>query len=285
MNTRAALLLLVPAGVFFLLSFAVPLVLVGRLAFFATDYGQREFVGLANFINATRDANFLRSFGNVFWQVLLVIPGGLGIPYAVTMFLQRFSRRWQAAARFICYVPALSSGLVMALLWQWLLMRDGVVNYALSLMGIAAIPWMGQPWPARVAVMLVGMAGIGTFVILYSATVLSIPQELHDAAVVDGATERQYRRLVVGPLLRPTVLLALLLTIVGTMQTWESIYVLFPEGGPKGAVASPVYEIFLTAFMYGRAGYAAAKGLILLVVIAAIVVLKQRIERWAGAER
>ncbi len=114
--------------------------------------------------------------------------------------------------------------------------------------------------------------------------ILAIPKELKEAAVIDGATERQYRRMVLGPLLRPTVLLALLLTMVGTMQIWDTIYVLFQTGGPRGAAATPVYDIFLTAFMYGRANSAAAKGVMLLIVIAALVVVKRRIEAWAGAD-
>jgi multiple sugar transport system permease protein len=286
MKLRAALLLILPAGAFFLLSFAIPMVLVGRLAFFATDYLKYEYVGVRNFLEAVRDPYFLRSFANVGWFVLMIAPAGILLPYLVAMFLQGFSRRLQSVGRFACYVPSLTSGLVMGLLWQWLLMRNGLINQFLTAWGLSAIPWTGQPWPARVAVAMAALsAGPGTFVILFSAAMMAIPRELHEAAIIDGATERQYQRYVVRPLLMPTVLLALMLTIVGTMQSWESIYVLFASGGPRGAAATPVYEIFLTAFQYGRAGYAAAKGLLLLVVIAAIVVVKQRIERWVGAER
>jgi len=119
------------------------------------------------------------------------------------------------------------------------------------------------------------------FVILFSAAMLAIPTELKDAALIDGATERQYRRLIVRPILMPTILLALLLIVVGTIQLWETIYVLTGEGGPGGATATPVYNIFQTAFKYGRPGYAAAKGIILLVVIGLVVAVQKRIERWA----
>ena len=286
MKTRAALLLIAPAGICFLLSFAVPLILVGRLSFFSTDYMRTEFVGLANFANALRDPYFLKSFVNVGVFVAFIAPLGILIPYQIALFLQRFGRRAQAAGRFICYVPSLTSGLVMGLLWQWLLMRDGLINGFLAHAGLPVVPWLGQPWPARVSVALVALSGgPGTFVILFSAAILAIPRELREAALIDGATERQYRRYVIRPLLMPTVLLALLLTIVGTMQSWETIFVLFSTGGPKGSTATPVYEIFMTAFHYGRAGYAAAKGLILLVVVAAIVVVKQRLEAWMGASR
>ena len=286
MKTRAALLLIAPAGALFLLSFAAPLMLVGRLSFFSTDYARTEFIGLANFANALRDTAFRTSFVNVFYFVAMIAPLGIGIPYWIALFLQRFNRKVQSMGRFICYVPSLTSGLVMALLWQWLLARNGLLNGFLEHAGLQAIPWLGQPWPARISVAMVALSGgSGTFVILFSAAILAIPQELREAAIIDGATERQYRRWVIRPILMPTVLLALLLTIVGTMQAWETIYVLFNTGGPKGSTATPVYEIFMTAFMYGRAGYAAAKGLILLVVIAVIVLVKQRLEGWMGMNR
>ena len=258
--------------------------MVGRLSLYSTDYMRSTFVGLRNFTGALRDEHFLRSFANVFWFVLFIGPLGIGIPYWVALFLQRFSRRAQAAGRFICYVPSLSSGLVMALLWRWFLRRDGLINAFLTYAGLEAVGWLGQPWPARVAVAMAALsAGPGMFVILFSAAILAIPKELREAATIDGATERQYRRWVLRPLLMPTVLLAVLLMIVGTMQSWETIYVLFPAGGPRGSTATPVYEIFMTAFQYGRAGAAAAKGILLIGVIALIVAVKQRVERWTGA--
>ena len=286
MKTKAALLLIAPAGVFFLLSFAVPLVMVGRMSLFTLDAGREVFVGLNNYVRAFRDPYFLKSFINVFWFVLLIAPFGIGIPYWIALFLQRFSRKVQGMGRFICYIPSLTSGLIMALLWRWLLMRGGLINDILTYIGLPAVAWMGQPWPARVAVAMVALSsGSGMFVILFTAVIFSIPRELREAAIIDGATEGQYRRLVLRPLLMPTVLLALLLTIVGTIQSWESIYVLFSTGGPKGTVATPVYNIFMTAFMYSRPNLAAAKGMVALMVIALVVVTQRRIETLAGAER
>ena len=285
MKTRAALLLLAPAIGFYLLTFAAPLILVGRLSFFATDYITSEFVGLGNFANILQDKLFLKSFVNVFWFVLMIAPVAILSSYWVASFLSGFNKKLQAAGRFICYVPSLTAGLVMTMLWGWLLLREGLINQFLAALGIAAVPWLAIPWTARLSIVLVSLSsGSGMFVILFSAAMLSIPQDLRDAATIDGATERQYKRLIVRPILMPTLLLALLLTIVGTMQVWETIYVLTGEGGPQGSTATPVYNIFQAAFQFGRSGYAAAKGVVLTVIIAAIVVAKRRIEKWAGQE-
>jgi ABC-type sugar transport system permease subunit len=125
------------------------------------------------------------------------------------------------------------------------------------------------------------MGGIGSLTIMFSASMSQIPVELHDAAVADGASERQYRRLVVWPMMTPMVLLVLMLAIIGMMTIWETIYVLWQSGGPEGGISSPVYEVFMTAFMFGRQNLAAAKGFILTLVIAAILWAKTRVERRA----
>lgn len=283
MKARAALLMILPAGVFFLLSFVGPILLVGRLAFLKTDYVTSAFVGLKNFAESFRDKYFLKSFANVFWFVLPLAPAGIAMSYGIASFLTGFGQRFQSAGRFVTYVPSLTAGLVMTLLWAWLLLRDGLINQFLALAHIPAIAWLAMPWTARLSIVMVSLSsGPGPFVILFSAAIKAIPAELHDAAIIDGATERQYKRYVVRPMLTPTILLMLLLVIVGTMQSWEIIYVLTGQGGPQGSTSTPVYDIFLTAFKFGRQGYAAAKGIILMAVIAAIIVMKQRVERWAG---
>ena len=286
MRTKAALLLILPAFVLYIYSFAVPLVMVGKLSLFNIEAGRSVFVGFANYVRAFGDKMFLKSFANTLWFVLMIAPLGIGIPYKLALFLQRFNKRTQSMGRFIIYVPSLTSGLILALLWRWLLMREGLLNSILVWIGIPAIGWFGEPWAARVGVAMVALSGGGgMFVILFSAVILAIPKELKEAAIIDGATERQYRRMVLRPLLMPTVLLALMLTIVGTIQSWETIYVLFKTGGPFGACATPVYDVFMTAFMYSRANYAAAKGVILMVVIAIVVIIQRRVQAMAGANQ
>jgi multiple sugar transport system permease protein len=126
--------------------------------------------------------------------------------------------------------------------------------------------------------------GPGALLIFSSAAIASVPKELHDQAIIDGASESQYRRMIVRPLMRPMILLIVLLVLVGTMQVWETVYVLTGDGGPKGSTATPVYNLFQTAFIFNRPGYAAAKGLVLLLVIGVMVWIKQRVEKWSTIE-
>ena len=280
MKLRAALLLLVPAIIFFLFSFVWPIIMVVRLSLFDTNYIASTFIGLGNFANAFQDKYFIKSFFNAFVFVIFVVPATILIITSITLFLMDFNKRVQAVSRFVIYVPALASGYIVALLWKWFLLRDGLVNHALSFVNIEPISWLFLPWAARVALSAIEIvSGLGVLVVLLSASLHAIPTELRDAALIDGATNRQYKRFIVLPLLVPTILLASLLETIGVMKIWSTIYILTPEGGPDGSTASPVYEIFLTAFHYGKHGYGAAKGILLMIVIAAIILIKQRIEK------
>ena len=282
MKLRAALLLLAPAIAFFLFSFVWPVIMVVRLSLFDTNYISSTFVGLGNFTNAFQDKYFIKSFFNAFIFVIFVVPLTILITVSIAIFLMDFSKRVQAISRFIVYVPALASGYIIALLWKWFLLREGLLNHALSFVNIEPISWLFLPWAARVALSGIEVvSGLGVLVVLLAASLQAIPDELYDAAVIDGATGRQYKQYIVLPLLVPTILLAALLETIGVMKIWSTIYILTPEGGPDGATASPVYEIFLTAFHFGRHGYGAAKGILLMIIIAAIILIKQRIEKAA----
>lgn len=273
--------MLLPAVLLYLLSFAAPLVIVGRLSLFQADYVSEIFVGLENFRRALGDRFFLQSFGNAFAFMLMVTPTLTTISYWTASILSGFRSRVQSAVRFALYLPSLSAGLVMTLIWRWLLLRDGVINAVLVALNLEPVPWLTEAWPARVSVALITLAAaIGGTVILFAVSMHAIPGELRDAASVDGATERQYKRHIVRPMMLPTITLVVLLNVVGLMQIWETIYILFRNGGPEGGAATPVYEIFMTAFLFGQQGYAAAKGMLLMVVIAALLMVKQRVEKW-----
>ena len=286
MKLRAAIIMLIPVLIMYIYSFVIPLILVGQLSFLSSDYVTSEFIGFDNFINAFQDKYFMQSFANSFWFILLIVPFKLTICYRIASFLTDFSKRIQAIGRFVLYIPSLTSGLIMTLVWGWFLLRKGLINQFLATIGIEAIPWLAIPWTARVSIsMIVIVSGVGFYVIVFSAAMLSVPRELHDAAIIDGASERQYKRLILFPIMIPTILLLLLLLIVGIMQMWEQIYVLTGEGGPGGSTASPAYDIFQTAFRFGRQSYAAAKGVILMFVIAGILILKRWVEKRVYKER
>ncbi len=270
-----------PAVVLFAFHLLAPLIITGRLSFFASDYIAKEFIGFKNYGLALSDYYFQKSFLNSFIFMGMYVPLVLIVGYKFAVVLSTFAERTQAGFRLALYLPSLAAGVVMALLWRWMLQRDGLINQLLGLVDIGRIFWLAYPWPARFSLaMMMIAATTGGAVLYFTAAMCRIPPEVYDAAVVDGASLRQYRSYVLRPLMMPMILLMLLLSIVGALSIWEFIYVLYSTGGPEGSVATPVYEIYRTAFILGQQGRAAAKGLIFLVVVASIIALKQRVEKW-----
>ena len=114
MKTRAALLMIVPAVAFFLLSFVGPLILVGRLSFFETDYVKSVYVGLVNFGKSFKDAYFLKSFVNVGWFVLGISPASIAISYGITSFLHDLPKRPEVRRAWLVPIQEFFNGKISA---------------------------------------------------------------------------------------------------------------------------------------------------------------------------
>lgn len=273
-------MLLLPVLVTYVYSFLAPLVIVTRLSLFDSDYIRSTWVGLQNYVECFQDKYFTKTFANTFWFIVMVVPLKMIFCYQMASFLTGFSKRVQAVGRFMLYIPSLTSGLIMTLIWSWFLMREGLFNSILVSAGFQAMPWLHTPWLARLSIsMIVIISGVGFYVIVLSASMLSVPKELREVATVDGASMRQYKRYILFPLMLPTVLLCLLLQIVGLAQMFETIYVLTGSGGPEYSTSTPVYDVFQTAFRFGHQSLGAAKGIVLMFAIGAVLGVKTFIEK------
>ena len=160
--------MLAPAVLFFMFSFAVPMAIAVRLSLFKTDYLNSEFVGFQNYIKAFSDGYFQKSFFNALAFIVFTTPALIFISYKIAATLSVYSVKTQAAMRFTIYLPALTSGIVMSLMWRWMLHGDGLINQMLSVVNLPAVPWMTEAWPARIAIALIGISGgIGGMVLIF----------------------------------------------------------------------------------------------------------------------
>ncbi len=145
----------------------------------------------------------------------------------------------------------------------------GLLNYVLSLAGLKPLQWLATGRTAWLSVSIVVFSyTLGTQLILFLAGLANIPEELHDAAKVDGANSLQIAARIDVPLLRPVLAFVVAIQIIGVFQLWETIYVL-TFGGPRGASASVVFQIYQTAFQFSRYGLGSAMGIVLMVIIVA----------------
>jgi multiple sugar transport system permease protein len=278
MNKKVAVLLF-PAAAFFLISFLVPLIIAFRLSLFSTDFVTTKFIGIANYVKLFTEEDFLRSFVAAGTYVVMVVPTAVGVSYWLSIRLSRLGQKECAFFRGIYFLPALTAGIIISFTWRWVFGRFGLLAAASGLLGLPVIAWFGEGWPARVVVAFaVTFSTIGGMCIWLSAVLLSIPKELYDQAKIDGASRWQISRYIIGPMMKPTLMLVALLTGIGALQYWEVIYSL-TSGGPYKMTATPVFDIYTTAFIYSRHGLAAAKSVFLMVVIALLIGGTKLLER------
>lgn len=273
--------LLAPAATFFLLAYILPLAHVIGLSAYQTDFVSIKFVGLANYVRAFTDMDFLKTFVTSLVYVAMVVPPSVYLSYRLAVSLQGLGRRERTVMQMIAYLPTLTSGIILALVWQWVFGRGGLIALGMGGLGLEPVAWFAGGWTARAVVAFsVAFGSIGGNCLWLSAVLLSVPRELYDAATVDGANRRQLLKHITRPLLASTLVLLALLQAIGAFQYWESVYAL-TGGGPFKMTATPVFDIYTTAFVYAKHGMAAAKSVMLVVFIAALLGVKKLSERQA----
>lgn len=230
-------------------------------------------VGLENYLAAFSDGVWWSSVWNgvLLAAVALVFMQGLGLMLAVAV-----DRKMAGATayRTLFYIPPILSGIVVAIIWKWLYEpNNGVINTTLENIGLGdlAHPWLGDPSTALWAISLVSVwQGVGYPFLLFLAGLQSIPDELYEAARVDGADMRQIFWSVTLPLLRPVIGIVSVLTFLGAMQTFNLV-IAMTNGGPGYATEVPIFHIYRAAFGGSpNFGYASALSLIFGMMLFAI---------------
>jgi multiple sugar transport system permease protein len=280
---RVAYLLLLPSLILFLAFPFLATYLVGHLSLFETNYAVSKFVGFGNYVKLVLDPTFWQSMCNALIYCAMIIPTMVVTALTLSIMISDFKPKTQNAFRIVFYIPGFTAGIIIASVWKWIYnYQFGLANWLIGLVGIKPVMWLATQSYAMLAVsIMIILATLGGTLMLYSAAIMAIPHEILEQSRVDGASWLQTKLKIVVPMIMPTVLLSIVLIMIGTMQMWEFIYQL-TYGGPAGGTASPVFDIWLTAFTYGKYGLASAKSLVLLVVILAMALIKRQIEKAAA---
>jgi raffinose/stachyose/melibiose transport system permease protein len=241
--------------------------------------GRRRFVGLANFSRLLHDDATRGALGNALALTVFVVivQTVLGLGLAVGVHAAARGRRGLRAALL---APAIISPLVAAYLWKYLCSPapDEGFNALLGALGLGALrhDWLGDP---SLALWSIGVAVIwqhtGFAVVIFEAGLVRIPQDLLNAATVDGADPRARFRHVVIPQLAPAFTLNILLATVACLKLFDQVFAL-TGGGPGYATETPSTVIFREAFASGRYGYATAIALVLAIFVGAVALLQLR---------
>jgi len=262
-----ALLFISPWLLGFLLFTAGPMVYSFVISFWDTNFLNRnDYVGLANYEEMVADPLFYKSLRVTFLYTVLTVPFATVIALGLALLLNN-TLRFNAFYRTVYYLPAVVSGVAVALVWGWVLNpTDGLVNQTLRLVGIPGPRWFASEDWAVPGLVLIALWGTGTNMLLYLAGLQSIPTELREAAKIDGAGAVRSFLNVTLPLLTPTIFFNVILNVIGSFQVFTQAYVL-TRGGPNNATLTMVMYLYRAAFQEFRFGYASALAWTLFAII------------------
>jgi multiple sugar transport system permease protein len=179
--------------------------------------------------------------------------------------------------RAMVFLPTVVSYVAIAMVWQWMYHADyGVLNFLIRLLGGSGVDWLGNPSTALVALMVVSAwVQLGYQMIVYLAGLQGIPETLHEAARLDGASAWQRFIGVTWPLLRPVSLYLLVTGVIWSFQVFALVYVM-TEGGPTRSTDVLVYQIYQQAWEFRRMGYASAMSWVLFAILVGLTLLQWR---------
>lgn len=237
------------------------------------------WIGIENYRNLLSDPGTRRVFGNT----LLYIGGYFPLVYVGGLSLAlMLNRRLPARAFFRAayFLPVVTSWVVVALVWRWLLNpSNGLVNHMLGSMGLGEPGWWTDPtWALPSVILASAWKDLGFVMVILLAGLQAIPQETYEAAKLDGANAWQSFRHVTMPLLSPSTFFVVVISLINGFQVFDQVYVM-TGGGPGGASQVVVGHIYDLTFRYGRAGEASALSWMLFAVILLVTAIQIRGQR------
>jgi len=274
-----AWLLTLPAALSFALLLLLPTLAAIAMAF--TDYELGlipVWIGLENFAELLDDRGFRRSFLNTIIYVGLVAPLSVGLGLALALLIEA-GTRGRVFFRAVFFLPVVSLTVAMAAAWQYLLHPTiGPVNTLLRMIGVTGPAWLSSSDTVLISLAAIGIwENAGFNMVLFMAGLTAVPRELREAASVDGARSAWSRFwLVTWPLLGPTTLFVVTITMIRSIRVFDTVAVL-TRGGPNKASEVLLYTMYTEGFTFLRLGYSAAITLVFLVIVLALMWVQTRV--------
>lgn len=242
-----------------------------------------RFVGLQNYRDLLADNLFWTSLGNTFYYVIGSVPLVLILALFAAFLLSR-PLPGVGILRTIYYVPSVTTGVAVALLWEWMFEPTyGVIDTMLSWVGIPGPPWLGSTTWAMPALILMGTWGIGGAMVIFLAGIKGVPTHLYEAAAIDGANGWDRFWNVTMPMLSPVIFFNLIIGIIGSFQVFTQAYVM-TNGGPANATLVYVLYLYNQGFSWLHMGYASALAWILFIIVLALTTIVFRQSGWVYYE-
>jgi multiple sugar transport system permease protein len=274
-EARAALLFLTPAMTLITLFFFLPV--LGGLVLSLTDFdlysigdlANTRVVGAANYTSLVNNPLFWRALTNTLYFSFVGGPLTIGVALAAALLLNARLARFKAFFRTIYFAPVVTTIVGVAIVWKYIYHpRVGLLNRMLDAIGIAGPDWLGDPrWAMPALILLAIWRGFGYATVIFLAGLQNVPEELYEAARIDGAGSWKQFLHVTVPQLGPTFVFVGIITAIGFLQVFAEPYVMTPDGGPLNATLTIVMLMYREGFRWWNMGYAAAVAFILFALV------------------
>jgi raffinose/stachyose/melibiose transport system permease protein len=285
------LLFVLPAFVIYVIFLIIPI--FGAIYFSVANWNgimgtAIEFVGLKNYVSVFKDPAFILSLKNmcrmVFLSVLFHTPIALLLAVAINT-----KCRGYRFFKVMYFIPTIFPLTAIGLLWYFIFMPNGSLNTVLQNIGLANLArgWLIESGTAMNTIIFVNIwAGIGYYMVILIAGLTTIPDEIYEAAAIDGATPVKKFFHITVPMLKPIISMCILMDIIGTVKVFDLIFVM-TEGGPNGLTNLPTTLMYYQAFRYDNYGIGSAIGVIILLIALVLTlgsnsIMNRKKDSWEG---
>ena len=248
-----------------------------------TDYqvtSPPTWIGLGNYSKLFADPLFWHSLQVTLYFTILAVP--LAVVFAILIaLLLNESIPGLSIWRTVYYLPSITSGVAVALMWSWIFEPNfGLVNLTLfDLFKIHGPQWLADTRWVIPTFVLMSLWGFGGPMLIYLASIQGIPSQLYEAAELDGATKLRQTFTITIPLITPVIFFNLVMSIIASFQTFTNAFII-TQGGPNYASYFYIYYLFQNAFVYFRMGYASAQAWILFLIVITLTIIAFRSQRY-----
>jgi multiple sugar transport system permease protein len=285
----AAWIFLAPALTVLCLFFLIPVLAGFSLSltdfdlYALADIHNLRFTGLDNYLLLLHRPLFWAALGHTLYFVAAGVPLSILASLGTALLLNSKAAHFKPFFRTSLFAPVVTTLVAVAVIWRYLFnTRHGLINYVLALIGIHPVNWLGDPrWAMPTIILFAVWKNFGYNMVIFLAGLQTIPEELYEAARIDGASAFGQFRHVTLPMLRPTLLLVGILTMSGYFQLFSEPYVI-TEGGPLQSTVSVLYLMYRDAFKWWNLGIASAEAFVLFLLMFGVTAVFMRLMRRGG---
>ena len=251
------------------------------------SFNKRSFVGLDNYLTMFNDPKMWSSLFNTFSYVIVIVPGTIIISLILAALLNT-KIKGRGFFRVVYFIPAITMGAAVAMIWKWMYNSDhGIINAILNALGFDSVNFLTNPNTALLSICLVSIwINIGYNMIILLAGIQGISKTYYEAAAIDGASPVKQFFGITLPLVTPTLFFVIITNLIGTFQTFDTIYMMIKESGiAMEATQSMVMYFFRNAFSYSKKGYASALAVFLFLIIMLVTLIQMKLQKkWVNYE-